>query len=265
MKDFSQERKIDSQILRKKQRRLKKDRLLSILKKKLKVFLYIPFLLIIAYLLFYSPFFLIKEIEVNELSYVDRGEIVKNFEVLKNENFFLTDLSDLRAKAIKEYPFIENVYTEKIFPNKVVVHVREKEPEFVVNSEQGCFLIDKVGFVLFEDECSYLKSNYSAKEIVGEDLNNIDFVLNTQSNFYNAEKIFEIVNVLSYYGYSVKGVNIENQVLNFELYDERSFIFSFAADMEKQLRRFIIVKKKIDYDNMSFESIDMRYQRPVLK
>ncbi len=265
MKDFSQEKKIENQILRKKKRKLKRERLLSILKQKFKFFIYLPLALIIAYLLFYSPFFVIKEIEINELSYVNQGKILADFEVLENENFFLTDLASLRTQVIKEHAFIENIYTEKVFPNKVVVHVREKEPEFVVNNEQGCFLIDKVGFVLLEDGCSDLKTNYSAKEIFGDDLNNIDFVVNTQSNFYNAEKIFEVINVLNHYGYTVKEVNIENQVLKFELYDDRSFIFSFASDLQKQLKRFIVVKKKIDYDNMDFESIDMRFQRPVLK
>lgn len=265
MKDFSQEKQIDAQLLRRKRSALKRERIYCFFKEKLKFLIYVPFLLILIYFFFYSPFFLINEIEINELSYTNGGMILEDFEILENENFFLTELSDLREEAIQKHPFIENIYTEKVFPNRVIIHVREKEPHFVASNQEGCFLLDDLGFVLAQGECSDLKANYSVREVSGFDLNNIDFELNSQSNFYNAEKIAEIIRVLNYYGYNVKEVVIENQVAEFTLHDERLFVFSFANDIEKQLKRFIIVKKKIDYDNISFETIDMRYERPVLR
>ncbi len=265
MKDLSREKQIDLEILKRKKNTLRRERFFSILKQRFRFLIYVPFFLIFIYIFLYSPLFLIKKIEVNDLSYLDASEISEDFDVLEGKNFFLTDLSDLRAEVIKKYAFIENIYTEKVFPNRVLVHVREKEPFFVVNTDKGCFLLDKTGFVLSEAECSFLKSTYSVKEVLGIDLNNIDFVPNTRSNFYNAEQVYEIISVLDYYGYNVKMLEIENQVVKLELHDGRFFVFSFTDDIEKQLKRFIIVKKKIDYENMSFESVDMRYQRPVLR
>jgi cell division septal protein FtsQ len=262
---MKEEKQIDIEILKRKKSSLRRERLISVFKQRLKFLVYVPFFLIFIFLFFCSPFFKIKEIEVNELSYIDEDEIVNDFTSLENENFFLTDLTDLRAEVIKKYAFIENIYTEKVFPDKVLVHIREKEPFLVVSNDLGCYLLDKLGFVLLESDCSSLKSNYSVKEVLGEGFNNIDFIVNTQSNFYNAEKIYEIVSVLDYYGYNVKKIKIENQVATFELHDDRFFVFSFADDIDMQLKKFIVVKKKIDYDNMSFETIDMRYNRPVLK
>ncbi len=264
MKDLSAQRKIEAQILRKKKKGIKRERFFGAIKQKSQFLVYIFFLVFLAYLLFYSPLFFINRVEVNELRYMDENEVKRDFEFLKGENFFLTDLSELREQVIKNYAFIENIYTEKVFPSGILVHIREKEPQFVAKNEQGCFLLDESGFVLLEGECTFLKANYSVREISGSDLENIDFFVNSQSNFYNAERIFEVINVLNYYGYSVKEVFVENQVAEFRLHDDRFFIFSFANNLDIQLKRFIIVKTHLDNENISFESIDFRYQRPVL-
>jgi cell division septal protein FtsQ len=264
MNEFFQKRNIDVEISKKKKNWLKRERFVSVFKQRFKFLKYLIIFFVFYALLFYTPFFLIKNIEINEVKYIDEDALVYDFEALLGENFFLVDLTPSRLDAISKYAFIDNIYTEKLFPNTVIVHVREKEPFAVVSNDQGCFLLDREGFVLLESDCAFLKSNYSVKEVVGSDLNNIDFAVNAQSNFYNIEKIFKVVNVLDYYGYNVKTVLIEGQQIEFLLFDETSFFFSFLGDIDVQLKRFIIVKKKIDMEEIAFKSVDMRYQRPVL-
>lgn len=265
MNTFSQKDEINTELFKKKKNSLRRERLLSIFKKRLKIFKYIPLIALLYYLFFLSPLFIIKNIETNNLKYIDGENIVSDFMILKGENFFLTDLTDLRTEVIKNYAFIESIYTEKLFPDRIIIHVREKEPFAVVSNEQGCYLLDRFGFVLLESDCGSLKSNYSVKEVVGQDLNNIEFMVNSQSNFYNIENIYKIIQVLDYYNYNVKTIALDGQRAEFILHDERVLIFSFVDDIEIQLKRFIIVNRKIEIENMSFESIDIRYQRPVLK
>lgn len=265
MKALTQEKQIDTQIIRKKRGAIKKERLLTILKPSAKVLSYVLAVAFLVYLLFYSPFFVIERIEVNNLENIDGDELVLDFLPLKGQNFFMADPSDLRSQAIKNYAFIENIYTEKVFPNRVVISVREKEPFFSVENEEGCFLLDRKGFVLLEAGCSDIKSNYTVKEIVGEDLNNIDFVLNSQSSFFNAKEIFTIIAVLDYYNYAVRQIEVENQVAHFYLHDDTKMIFSFSEDVDIQLRRLVVVQNRVDYDNIAFKSLDFRYERPILK
>ncbi len=264
MQEFSQEKKIDLEILKRKRKVLKKGKTNYFVKRVLKMFKLLLPLSLLAYLLFYSPFFVLSEMETNNLKYIDADEVLSDFEILKGENFFLTDLSVLRTDVIKKYAFVERVYTEKVFPDRVLINIREKEPYFLANNSQGCFLLDKEGFVLLQGDCNILKSNHSVKELFGTDLDNIDFKVNTQSNFYNAKYIYEIVNILDYYGHNVKTVEVEEHMANFELHDSKTFIFSLLDDIEIQLKRLVVIVKKLEADEMVFKSIDLRYQRPVL-
>ncbi len=265
MKGFNQEKQIDTHIVKRKRGSIKKERVLSVVKPVGKYLSYVLAILVLIYIFFYSPFFTIKKIDINDLENIDGNEIVTDFLVLKGQNFFLTDLTDLRAKAIKDYAFIDNIYTEKVFPNRVVINVREKEPFISVENEEGCFLLDYSGFVLLEANCSNLKSNYSVKEVIGEDLNNMEFVPNSQSSFFKAKEIHMILNVLEHYDYSTRKIEIKNQVVTFYLHDDVFIVFSFSEDIDIQLKRLVVVQNRIDYDNIAFKSLDLRYERPILE
>lgn len=264
MNNLLQEKQIDAVLLNRKKRFLKKGRANSFIKKILKILKSIAPIILLVYLLFFSPLFVISDLKTNELNYIKSKDIISEFEILYGENFFLTDISSLRGEVIKKHPFIERVYTEKIFPNKILINIREKEPAFVVNKEKGCFLLDRYGFVLLEEDCNFLKSNYSVKEVFGKDLNNIEFIVNAQSSFYNAKYLYDIISVLEYYGYRVKSIESQNHMATFELHDNRFLVFSFLDDIDIQLKRLIIINKKIQVEEMLFKSIDLRYQRPVL-
>jgi hypothetical protein len=50
-----------------------------------------------------------------------------------------------------------------------------------------------------------------------------------------------------------------------DLNSGQSFSFSMSEDIDTQLERFIAVANKIKSDNLEFKSIDLRFERPVLK
>ncbi len=68
----------------------------------------------------------------------------------------------------------------------------------------------------------------------------------------------------------VKSYRIKRIVLNkeiVELYDEsdRVFRFTISADIDIQLKRFIVVAGKINSEEMDFSSLDLRFERPVMR
>ncbi len=264
MKNYSNEKLIDNVLLESKQKALKKERLLCVFKRRMRVFKILLPLVAVIYILFYTPLFVLNEIEVNDLEYLNPDEIIVDFEPLKGENFFLADLSVLRSEVIKKYPFVERIYTEKVFPNRVIVNIKEKEPFIIVTNDQGSYILDKEGFVLLEGEANFLTQNYVVKEVVGEDLNNIEFVINTQSNFYNASKIYEVLKVLDYYGHSSSKILLDGQNIELLTSSNRTFVFSLLDDLETQFKRLIIILKKLDSEEISFKTLDLRYNRPVL-
>lgn len=249
---------------------LKKKR--SFFKRKLSVKNYIKLLslflvfIFFVYLFLYSPVFSIQEIEVNRLDYIDSREIKKDFAHLIGGNFFLTDLTDVREDVIKNHVFISRIYTEKLFPSTILVNIVEKVPFIIVNTGSECYLLDKEGYVLSPNHlCSELKASYLVKEVLGTDVEGIEFEYGMKSSFYDIGKIHDVSKVLDYYGYSFRDMSLERQTLRINLSGSGYLVFSVSNDLDIQLKRFIILVKHFESNPESFELVDFRYERPLLR
>jgi cell division septal protein FtsQ len=260
----AKEKEIDVELLKRKRKLLSKG---SMLKKKSKIFVYIFLIIVFFYIFFYSPLFEIKYIEVNNLSYLDESTIYSEISYLKGQNFFLSDVPAARSRIVSNYVFVEEIHTEKVFPNTIVVKITERQPLLLANNAiTGCYLIDGNGYVLSpqDSSCSNLRENYDAIEIIGSDIDSFEFLHGTKTQFYPAVKVNEIANVLQYYGYMVKSMQLNNQALEVKLVDDSSLFFSLTEDLDVQLKRLIILIQQIRENSMDFEIIDLRFQRPVL-
>jgi cell division septal protein FtsQ len=82
----------------------------------------------------------------------------------------------MRSELLKKYPFIDTVFTEKIFPSKVIITINERQPSLVIDTSKDCVLLDDKGFVLKilnreSDSCISWKSTYSVSTLSGKDVN----------------------------------------------------------------------------------------------
>lgn len=197
-------------------------------------------------------------------------------------NYFSINTRDIQRALYSEVANLKWVKVEKTMPNKIVLFVKEFEPKYVLNLEQdSCKVLSREGYLLFticendtekeekekKDvllECCREFSNgnnlilFQSKELV---LSSLEY---GRKKLLLIEDIQNIVKVIETSSYEIVHIEVENDILEIEELDGRKFKFSLGKDIDIQLRRYIIVLSKIRNDSLEFQTLDLRFERPVL-
>ena len=105
--------------------------------------LFILFTTIISQNKFTFNKFEIKEIKIENNNILKEQELIQIFSFLYNKNIFFLNSYELK-KNIDQKSFIKKVEIKKIFPNKLVIKVFEKEPiAILIDKNQKKFYLDK--------------------------------------------------------------------------------------------------------------------------
>ncbi len=75
--------------------------------------------------------FEIKEIKIENNEILDNQELIKIFSFLYSKNIIFLNSYELK-KNIDQNSFIEKIEIKKIFPDKIVIKVFEKEPIAII-------------------------------------------------------------------------------------------------------------------------------------
>ncbi|MFO7984145.1 MAG: FtsQ-type POTRA domain-containing protein [Desulfuromonadales bacterium] len=89
-------------------------------------------MMLTARLLLDSDFFRVDSVEVVNNSRIDSGTIIALSDIETGTSMFSLDLP-LIGGRIEENPWIDTARVERIFPRKLVIEVREREPRAIVN------------------------------------------------------------------------------------------------------------------------------------
>ena len=85
----------------------------------------------------------IKEIKIENNEILKDQELIKIFSFLYEQNIILLSSNELK-KIIDQNSFIKKIEIKKIFPNKIIIKVFEKEPiAILVNQSQKKFYLGK--------------------------------------------------------------------------------------------------------------------------
>lgn len=96
----------------------------------------------------YSPIFNIQEIEVRGQNRLSKEHIIKISNIQTGQNIFKISLSRVRREIEKE-PYIKNVSRiKRVFPNKILIEIIERNPLGAVSYMGSYILIDKEGIAL---------------------------------------------------------------------------------------------------------------------
>ena len=105
--------------------------------------LFILFTTIISQNKFTFNKFKIKEIKIENNNILKDQELIQIFSFLYNKNIIFLNSYELK-KNIDQKSFIKKVEIKKIFPNKLVIKVFEKEPiAILIDKNQKKFYLDK--------------------------------------------------------------------------------------------------------------------------
>lgn len=217
-----------------------------------------------AYFLFFSNFFVIKNVAVNGNYFIASAILIKKFQEQSAGNLIFFDLMLGREQLLKEFPRLDDVQIRKKYPNKLVIDVKEKEiEEILCHDEQGkeqCFFIDKNG-IMFERasgiEGFLIMKILDLRKIyfkIGDKVLNQEFLGFVQKLKQNFPRLFDFnINALELEHPSQKEVTVR--------IDNWRAIFDVFGDAEKQL--FVlkqVLEKEIKEDINKLDYIDLRVE-----
>lgn len=108
-------------------------------------------ILVVAVSSFYTAimfgYFNVKDIEVNGIIKLNKGELLKASGIAKGGNIFLYDLSEIE-KALQGNPYVKNVKAKREFPDKLTIDVMERMELFCIPYMGSYVIIDEEGNVL---------------------------------------------------------------------------------------------------------------------
>lgn len=223
------------------------------------VFLWILFLIGgLAYVLFFSPLFEIKEIKISGNRVISSEEIT---DALNQDNFFLITESKLREILISKFSRIASVDISKdIFKRSIKLGIVERK-EAGIFCKGECYYIDKEG-VIFEEA----PQTSGTLILVIKDYSEGEAEIG--KNVIGKEFMTELIDLKSYLlsrlGLKVLDFIIEPDPLKDLKIDTNEgwyILFDKSRDFKNQLEALeLVLEKKIKEGREGLEYIDLRIE-----
>ena len=167
------------------------------------IFLIILFILLSTFISqnkFATNKFKIKEIKIENNKILKDRELINTFSFLNSKNIIFLNTYDLK-KNVDQYSFIEKIEIKKIFPDKLVIKVFEKEPIAILidKHKKKFYLGKKIDLINFRKI-----KKYENLPVVNGDAKSFKILFN------NLIKInFPIEQIQSYYYFNFDRWDIE--------------------------------------------------------
>lgn len=190
------------------------------------------------------------------------------------ENFFSIYAKTLEESLERNISYVESAKVFKIVPNKLQLFINIYEPKSVVyDRDNQCKLLSESGIVLGElcsDTedillCCIGHTSDGRYYMFKSDEAETSKLPKGKEQLLVMNGISDIVKVVESFGFNVKEVILEKKVVTLKDIDEHTHVFSLSDDIETQLARYFVVMSKVKGEEMKFESVDVRFERPVIK
>ena len=151
-KELKKAKKTEKTILSDKQKEYQNIRKIKQMKriKKTVKFIFIVFILFTAIILFImSPIFNINEINISNNEHISKESIIGLLNIGRDTNIFKENNTLIRNK-LSENPYIdvENTSIHRILPSTIIINIKERKVEFLLEFGSTFAYIDKNGEVL---------------------------------------------------------------------------------------------------------------------
>ena len=161
--------------------------------KKLKYLIILSFFLLPTY----NPkveleFFPIKKIEVSTGKNISKKEITKELSILYGTNLMTLNIGKINSLIIN-YELIETASLKKVYPDKIIIEIKEREIIAIVNNNKDKFFISRDNKLLkfnndiANDKLPNVFGDYKKFVKFYEDLGFLNFNLNNIKAYYYFE------------------------------------------------------------------------------
>jgi cell division septal protein FtsQ len=217
----------------------------------------------------------IEVIEVRDSSSQNISQDISTYfeENIKGKNFFKVSSDSLEEEFLNNISYLKSVQVEKKFPNKLIIFVDTYEDKIVgLLNENKCYLLSAEGY-LIQSLCEESEDEYCCESFAIENQYlffaspqaSLSMDSNKKERLLVLGSVDKVVKVLESYGYVLSNMTLEADILKLHNPENETFIFDLNDNVELQLERFIVVISKIQSEDIKFESLDLRFERPVVK
>ncbi len=189
-----------------KRKQLKKRKRKRIFHNFAVAFIVVALICVVSYMAFMSIMtgvFNISEIEVTGNEILTNDQVINASGIREGENIFLLDLNKIRYN-ISVACSANEIYIQKVLPNKIIISIEETQPIGVINNENKNYYIDSNGQLmettqeLGKDDTPLIsgfnayKFNDPGKRIVVDPAYKLDEVLNILQLFESNNLLGEL-------------------------------------------------------------------------
>ena len=189
--------------------------------------------------------FKIKEIKFENSNILEDQELITSFSFLYDKNIIFMNSNEIK-KNLDQKSFIEKLEIKKIFPNKLVIKVFEKEPIAILidQNKKKFYLGKKIDLIEYRKILKY------------ENLPTVEGDLNSFKTLYaSLIKIdFPTEKILSYHYFNANRWDIE-------MIDKKILKLP-VKNYKKSLINFIRIKDKTNYDK--YKIFDYRLNNQLI-
>ena len=263
-KDYSNSKFDNPRIIQKKERRRHRF-------KKFFYSLIVVAVLGVLYVLFFSPFFKITNVEINGLEKVHRENlesIIDDYQsssrrlfIFSKNNFWFSDKLELIDRIEERYAF-EELSVKKRFPNKLIINLKEKASAINWMVGNMCYHLDLSGMAI--EYCENGQGLISIRDQVAEAVEIGEVVVEAEVLEYIVELDTQARSILKdIYHPLFYEKNMDTLIVKMETGPEIRFNCAIGAG-EQVSRLDLLIKDssvKDSYDGLSY--IDLRFGEKV--
>lgn len=196
---------------------------------------------------------------------ITQEKISESLQQYIGENIFLVKPLDIKRSVLESSGYIKSVYVKKNIPSTISLTLQEYDTGYVAYYANICSLFSTEG-VLLEKKCESCEQECKGYVINDESVYiSSDTVLESGKRLIFREEFDMISKVLKEFGYIPIGINMSLGITTFTDIQGHTFVFDIADDLDTQLARLYLVGEKINVDQITFKSVDLRFERPVMR
>jgi len=105
-----------------------------------------------------SDYFQVKTITTIGVRTVSSQQITEDIEDLTTDGIFLTNSSSVERVLVEKYPSFKSVNVSKVWPDRLIINVTEKQPVLFYLNLNGLYLVNEDGVineVIFQDKINF--------------------------------------------------------------------------------------------------------------
>jgi cell division septal protein FtsQ len=219
------------------------------------------------YFLFYSPYFELKEISVNGLQQInpetmkemiDEYRIERHWLIFSHNCYWFFDKDEL-AKKITEKYWIDYIDMKKLWPNRIIIDVGERESAVNWLSGDKCYRLDLTATAI-----EFCEAGSALMTI--KDLNEMPVEIGKSPLSEDLlEQLIRIDQSLKMiaanYHFKISNYEIKDKSLEVKIADGFSVFFNLAQSDYQQIERLELLMKQNDVlENLAkLQYIDLRF------